>query len=58
MTYTAVIHREGNLFVSRCVEVGSVSQGKSMEEALRNLEEATALYLEEFRAAARESNIC
>lgn len=48
MTYTAVIRREGNLFVSRCVEVGSVSQGESMEEALKNLQEATALYLEEF----------
>ena len=52
MTFTAVIHREGNLFVSECPETGSVSQGKSMEEALENLKEATALYLEEFPEAA------
>ena len=48
MTFTAVIHREGNLFVAECPEVGSVSQGESMEEAIGNLKEATNLYLEEF----------
>lgn len=48
MTFTAVIHREGNLFVSECPEIGSVSQGKTMDEALENLKEATILYLEEF----------
>lgn len=56
MTFTAVIHREGDLFVAECPELGSVSQGKSMEEALENLREATELYLEEFpdaRASGR-----
>ncbi len=48
MTYTAVIHREGNMFVAACPEVGSVSQGESLEQALQNLQEATELYLEEF----------
>ncbi|MBI3331839.1 type II toxin-antitoxin system HicB family antitoxin [Candidatus Peregrinibacteria bacterium] len=48
MTFTAVIHREGNLFVAQCPEVGSVSQGDTMESALSNLKEATELYLEEF----------
>ena len=52
MTFTAVIHREGNLFVAECPEVGSVSQGKTMDEALGNLQEATGLYLEEFPDAA------
>ena len=47
-TFTAVIHREEDLFVAECPEVGTVSQGYSMEEALRNLKEATELYLEEF----------
>jgi len=28
--------------------VGTVSQGKTIEEALKNLKEATELYLEEF----------
>lgn len=50
--FTAVIHREGDLFVAACPEVGSVSQGENMEQALQNLKEATELYLEEFPYAA------
>jgi predicted RNase H-like HicB family nuclease len=34
--------------VADCPEVGTVSQGKSIEEAVANLKEATELYLEEF----------
>ena len=47
-TLTAVLHKEGDLFVADCPEVGTVSQGATIEEALRNLKEATELYLEEF----------
>jgi predicted RNase H-like HicB family nuclease len=47
-TFTAVIHREDGLFVADCPEVGTVSQGSSVDEALANLKEATELYLEEF----------
>jgi predicted RNase H-like HicB family nuclease len=47
-TFTAVLHKEGNLYVADCPEVGTVSQGKSVEEAIANLKEATELYLEEF----------
>jgi predicted RNase H-like HicB family nuclease len=47
-TFTAVIHKEDDLFVAECPEVGSVSQGNSFEEAVANLKEATELYLEEF----------
>ena len=49
-TFTAVLHREDNLFVAECPEVGTVSQGATMEEAVSNLREATELYLEEFPA--------
>jgi len=49
-TLTAVLHKEGDLFVADCPEVGTVSQGASIEEAIRNLQEATELYLEEFPA--------
>ncbi len=45
---TAVIHSEGNLYVAECTEVGTVSQGYTVEEAIANLKEATELYLEEF----------
>jgi predicted RNase H-like HicB family nuclease len=48
LTFTAVLHREGNLYVAECPEVGTVSQGPTVEEALANLKEATELYLEEF----------
>ena len=46
--FTAFVHREEDMYVTECPEVGTVSQGKTLEEAVRNLEEATELYLEEF----------
>ena len=47
-TFTAILHKEGNLYVAECPEVGTVSQGHTLEEALDNLKEATELHLEEF----------
>lgn len=47
-TFTAVLHREEDMYVAECPEVGTVSQGATVEEALANLKEATELYLEEF----------
>ncbi|MBC7233288.1 MAG: type II toxin-antitoxin system HicB family antitoxin [Chloroflexi bacterium] len=47
-TFTAVIHKEEDLYVAECPEVGTVSQGYTIEEAIANLREATELYLEEF----------
>jgi predicted RNase H-like HicB family nuclease len=47
-TFTAVIHREADLYVATCPELGTVSQGTTIENALANLKEATELYLEEF----------
>ncbi len=47
-TFTAVLHKEGNLYVAECPEVGTVSQGETVEEEVDNLKEATELYLEEF----------
>ena len=45
---TAVIHKEEKWYVAECPEVGTVSQGGSIDEAIGNLKEATELYLEEF----------
>ena len=42
------VHKEEDLYVAECPEVGTVSQGTSIEEAMANLKEATELYLEEF----------
>lgn len=47
-TFTAVVHKEGDLYVAECPEVGTASQGGTIEEAVQNLQEATGLYLEEF----------
>lgn len=46
--FTAIIHKEKDLFVAECLETGTVSQGFTIEEALSKLKEATELYLEEF----------
>ena len=39
--FTAIIHKEEDIFVSECTEIGTVSQGFTIEEALSNLKEAT-----------------
>lgn len=44
---TAILHREEEVYVAECPEVGTVSQGDTVEEALANLREATELFLEE-----------
>ena len=46
--FTAIIHKEEQIYVAECPEVGTVSQGSSIENAVENLKEATELYLEEF----------
>jgi predicted RNase H-like HicB family nuclease len=48
MILTAIIYKEDDMYIAECPEVGTVSQGKTIEEALKNLKEATELYLEEF----------
>jgi predicted RNase H-like HicB family nuclease len=53
-TLSAILHREQDLYVAECPEVGTVSQGGTIEEALANLKEATELYLEEFPLEAGE----
>ena len=52
-TFTAVIHKEDDWYVAECPEVGTASQGRTIEEAIANLKEATELYLEEFPGLTR-----
>ena len=47
-TFTAIIQKEEDMYVAKCAELGTVSQGSTIEEAIDNLKEATELYLEEF----------
>ncbi len=56
-TFTAVLHREEDMFIAECPEVGTVSQGKTIEEAVSNLKEATELYLEEFSLERSEKSL-
>ena len=49
-TFAAVPHREDDWYVAECPEVGTVTQGHGIEEAIASLEEATELFLEEFPA--------
>lgn len=44
--FTTIITKEGKWYIARCVELGVVSQGKTIEESQKNLKEAVELYLE------------
>ena len=47
-TFTVVLHKENDLYIAECPEVGTVSQGPTLDDAIANLKEATELFLEEF----------
>ncbi len=54
MKYTVVLQREhdGGYVVSVPALPGCVSQGDTREEALKNIQEAAKLYLEDIEAAS------
>ena len=58
MQLTAVLTpaEEGG-FVALNPETGTTSQGESVEEAVANLKEATALYLDEFPQTLRDHSL-
>ena len=43
---TAIIERDGNSYVSLCPELDIASQGKTIEQARRNLQEAVELFFQ------------
>ena len=45
-SYTAILEREGDMYVSLCPELDVASQGATVEDALANLKEAVELFLE------------
>ncbi len=47
MEFTAIIRKGEKMYVALCPEVDVVSQGKTIEDALKNLKEAVELYIEE-----------
>lgn len=44
--FTAIIEREGDMYVATCPELDIASQGESVEEVRDNLIEAIELFLE------------
>ena len=46
-SFTAIIKKGEEQFVALCPELDVVSQGYTIEEALKNLKEAVELYIEE-----------
>jgi len=48
--FSASVWREGDWYVSQCLDVDVASQGETEEEALKNLKEALELYFEPPRA--------
>ena len=44
--FAASVWREGNWYVSQCLELDVASQGETEEEALDNLKEALELHFE------------
>ncbi len=44
--FAATVWKEGDWFVSQCLELDVASQGETEEEALANLKEALELYFE------------
>ncbi len=44
--FTAVLEREGDVYVGLCPELDIASQGATIEEAAANLREAVVLFLE------------
>ena len=48
--FAASVWKEGDWYVSQCLEIDVASQGKTEEEALTNLREALELYFEPPRA--------
>lgn len=46
-TFTVSLWQEGEWVVAQCLEVDVASQGRTEEEALKNLREALELFFEE-----------
>jgi len=45
-TFTASISQDNEWFVAQCLEIDVASQGKTEDEAIKNLTEALELYFE------------
>jgi predicted RNase H-like HicB family nuclease len=57
-SYHVLLKRQrGEGFVAKCIELpGCLSEGKTEAEALKNVQEAIKLYLEDVEAEAKEKS--
>lgn len=53
ISFKNIIWKEGNFYIAQCLNVDVNSFGDTRDEALKNLQEAVALYLED----ANDKNI-
>lgn len=44
--YNVIIQKEENWYVAKCLDNNIASQGKTIEEAMKNLKEALELYMQ------------
>jgi predicted RNase H-like HicB family nuclease len=44
--FSVVVHKEKKYYVAECPEIGTISQGKTIEQGIENLKEVIELYLE------------
>lgn len=44
--YNVIVQKEENWYVAKCLDNSVASQGKTIEEAIKNLKEALELYYE------------
>jgi predicted RNase H-like HicB family nuclease len=56
-SFTVILHKEDDMYIAECPEVGTVDQGETIEQAIAGLKEATRLYLEEFSLTDNNSGI-
>ena len=45
--YNVIIQKEENWYVAKCLDNNIASQGKTIEEAMKNLKEALELYMQD-----------
>lgn len=54
--FTSAFTKEKTGYVAKCLELGVVSQGKTIEEAQKNLIEAVELFLEGEKVSSVQSS--
>ena len=45
--YNVIIQKEDNWYVAKCLDNNITSQGKTIEQAMKNLKEALELYMQD-----------